>query len=141
MSKLEEALMKYLNNSNLELRAGIFESATYPDGTPVATAGYINEYGAPEASIPPRPFFRTVIANGNHEWSGVLARGIKHYNGNAKQAMSALGGVIVDELQASVLSWTAPPNSPLTVAKKGFNKPLVETAQLSRSFSYEVNDD
>ncbi|PHM63962.1 phage morphogeneis protein [Xenorhabdus stockiae] len=181
---LQKVLGKYLESSNLELKAGIFESATYSDGTPVATVGYLNEYGAsinvPEKTttiyrkmnpdgafaskgrfvkasksnfatdhsvpahtinIPPRPFFRTVLANGKQEWSGVLAKDIKRDGGDVKQAMSRLGERIVDELQSSVLSWAEPPNSPSTVAKKGFNHPLVDTSQLSRSFGYEVNDD
>ncbi|MDE1486079.1 hypothetical protein KKJ17_14865 [Xenorhabdus bovienii] len=182
-SKLEAALMKYLNG-NLELKAGIFESATYPDGTPVATVGYINEYGASievpaktttiyrkmnadgsfagkgkfvkaaksnfatthavpahTINIPPRPFFRTVVANGKQEWSAILAKDIRRGDGDTRKAMGRLGEHITDELQKSVLSWAAPPNSPSTAAKKGFNKPLVDTAQLSRSFGYEVNDD
>jgi hypothetical protein len=181
---LQKALGKYLEVSNLELKAGIFESATYPDGTPVATVGYLNEYGAsinvPERTttlyrkvnpdgtfanngrfvkasksnfatdhtvpahtinIPPRPFFRTVIAKGKENWSGELAKDIQRNDGDVKKAMARLGERIVDELQSSVLSWSDPPNSPSTAAKKGFNKPLVDTSQLSKSFGYEVNDD
>lgn len=181
-SKLEEALEKYLTG-NLELRAGIFEEATYPDGTPVAYVGYIQEFGATikqkartgtiyrrvnkdgsfagkgrfvkasksnfstqhdiaehEIEIPPRPFFRTVVENGKNTWPQILAKSIEK-NGDVKGALELLGENIAGELKESVLSWTSPPNAKSTIANKGFDKPLVDDGQLSRSFGYEVNDD
>lgn len=91
-------------------------------------------------NIPPRPYFRTVIAEGKSTWPVILAKSIKEY-GDVKTALDSLGRVIKNELEASVLTWASPPNAPSTAAKKGFNKPLIESHQLSESFDYEVNDD
>ena len=49
-----------------KVRVGIFESAKYADGLPVAAAAFWNEYGT--VGIPPRPFFRNTIAAHRHEW-------------------------------------------------------------------------
>lgn len=139
-SKLEEALEKYMSG-RVELRAGILEEAKYPDGTQVAQVGYIQEYGAPEAKIPPRPFFRAVINEGKQTWPSILAAGVEHYQGDVKSALALLGAQIVGELSQSVRDWSSPPNAPATIARKGFNKPLIDTGQMANSFSYEVTDD
>lgn len=91
-------------------------------------------------NIPPRPFFRTVIANGKTTWSAILAKGIEN-RGSVRGGMEYLGGAIVEELHTSVMTWTSPPNAASTVAKKGSNSPLRDSMRLSRSFSYEVSDD
>ncbi|HCT5325253.1 TPA: hypothetical protein OT022_001668 [Morganella morganii] len=140
-SKLEEALEKYMSGTAVTLRAGILEEAKYPDGNQVAQVGYIQEYGAPEAKIPPRPFFRAVINEGKQAWPAILASGVEHYQGDVKSALALLGEQIVGELSQSVRDWNSPPNAPATIAKKGFNKPLIDTGQMANSFSYEVNDD
>ncbi|MEY1087317.1 hypothetical protein AB7160_00470 [Morganella morganii] len=140
-SKLEEALEKYMSGTAVTLRAGILEEAKYPDGTQVAQVGYIQEYGAPEAKIPPRPFFRAVINEGKQVWPAILASGVEHYQGDVKSALALLGEQIVGELSQSVRDWNSPPNAPATIAKKGFNKPLIDTGQMANSFSYEVSDD
>ncbi|SSN07963.1 Uncharacterised protein [Klebsiella pneumoniae] len=140
-SKLEEALEKYMPGTAVTLRAGILEEAKYPDGTQVAQVGYIQEYGAPEAKIPPRPFFRAVINEGKQSWPAILASSVEHYQGDVKSALSLLGEQIVGELSQSIRDWNSPPNAPATIVKKGFNKPLIDTGQMANSFSYEVTDD
>lgn len=137
-SKLEESLSKYLNEK-LEVRAGIFETATYPDGTPVASVAVENEYGTD--LIPARSFFRTTIAEKQKDWADSVAKGLQYYKGDIRTALEATGERMADDLQESVLNWKEPPNAPYTIAKKGFNKPLVDTGQMSDSFGSEVIDD
>lgn len=137
-SKLEEALSKYLNEK-MEVRAGIFETATYPDGTPVASVAVENEYGTD--LIPARSFFRTTIAEKQKDWADSVAKGLQYYKGDIRTALEATGERMADDLQESVLNWKEPPNAPYTIAKKGFNKPLVDTGQMSDSFGSEVIDD
>ncbi|EMI7065466.1 hypothetical protein V6858_003974 [Providencia rettgeri] len=139
-SKLEEALEKYLTG-NLELRAGIFETAKYPEGEQVAEVAYKQEFGSPSENIPSRPFFRHAIAVNQKNLSAVIANGFRHYDGDIELAMRAAGEVIVDDLRNSVINWSTPPNAQYTVDLKGFNNPLVDTGQLANSFGYEVIDD
>ncbi|MEM7927520.1 hypothetical protein Q4R04_17210 [Morganella morganii] len=91
-------------------------------------------------NIPPRPYFRTVIAEGKSTWPVILASGIKE-RGSVKKGLQYLGGAIVEELHDSVMTWSSPPNAPSTIANKGADSPLRDTMKLSKSFSYEVNDD
>lgn len=104
------------------LKVGFFENARYPDGTSVAMVAAIQEYGAPAASIPPRPFLRPVIKDHEHEWPGVILQQLKAQDGDVIKALSALGEVIVHEIQQSIIDVTAPPLSPITIMLRKMRK-------------------
>ena len=55
--------------------------STYPDGTPVATVAFWNEFGhGGESPSPPRPFFRTMIAKESPSWPDMLVEVTKLTN-------------------------------------------------------------
>lgn len=97
------------------LEVGFLESAVYPDGTSVAMVAAIQEYGAPGAGIPPRPFFRTMIAARQSEWAPRLTAALKANGGDAEVALGLLGQTIKEELQASIMATDSPPLSPVTL--------------------------
>ena len=55
------------------VQVGFLADARYPDGKPVAMIAAIQEYGAPSVGIPPRPFFRNMIAAKKGEWPDAVA--------------------------------------------------------------------
>lgn len=97
------------------LSVGFLEGATYPDGTPVAMVAAIQEFGAPRASIPPRPFMRTTVAKHSDEWGDKLGRALKYTEFDAGQALGLMGEVIVPEIQESIVDVDSPPLSPITL--------------------------
>ena len=122
-----------------EVKVGFFEDATYPDGTPVAMIAAIQDFGAPAKNIPPRPFFRTMIKQGETHWGDDLGKILVAADYNAATALSRMGENMVGELQTEIRDWSDPPNAPRTIAAKGFNKPLVDTGQMLKSVSREVS--
>ena len=122
---------------NGRLRVGFINSATYPDGTNVAQVAFNNEYGTDKA--PPRPFMRNTIADKKKDWIALVAPLVRQVG--AEKAMLQLGEVIKGDLVFTILNFTNPPNAEATVKKKGFDKPLVDTAQMSRSITYEFTSD
>ena len=70
------------------LRVGFLENAKYPDGTPVAMIAAIQDYGSPNAGIPPRPFFRNMIAAKSPEWPAAIAQLLKDNNLDAAKALT-----------------------------------------------------
>jgi hypothetical protein len=121
---------------------GFLESATYPakgkSSTPVAQVAFWNEYGT--SRTPSRPFFRTMIASKSPRWGIGLGIALRKTNYNARNALAIMGEGIRGQLRQSIRDWSTPPNSPRTVARKGFNKPLIETALMIRSADYQVID-
>ena len=96
------------------VKVGFLEGSTYPDGTSVPMVAAINEFGAPSKGIPPRPFFRNMIAAKSGGWGAGTEMALKATNYDAGKALLIVGDGIQSQLVASIDSMTSPPNSPVT---------------------------
>lgn len=97
------------------VRVGFLEGATYPDGTPVALIAAIQELGAPRARIPPRPFFRNMIAQKRGEWPAAISGLLRDHDYDARVTLELTGHAIKGQLQQSIADLTAPPLRPITL--------------------------
>lgn len=139
-----DKIMDFLDSVSSELtskqlKVGFLEGSTYPDGTPVPMVAAVNEFGNPANNQPPRPFFRNAISAHEKEWQDAaekLAKG----DADTADVLSTLGEVIANDIRESIRKLDAPPLSPVTVARKGFSKPLLDTSNMLNSISYEVGD-
>ena len=136
VGSLSAALSKY-KNMNASVRVGVLENATYPDGTPVAMVAFWNEYGTKRSPV--RAFFRTTVSEQKKNWVLSVQNLMKMHN-DPKQVMGLIGVHMQEQIVQSINTWSDPPNAPYTIAKKGFDKPLVETGLLMRSIKSEVGD-
>ena len=122
------------------VEVGFLEGASYPDGTPVAMVAAIQNFGAPARGIPPRPFFSNMIADKSPGWGETLAARLKARQMDVSAALTDMGEGIAGQLRQSIVDTNAPPLKPSTVAKKGFDKPLVDTGHMLGSVDYRVVD-
>lgn len=120
------------------LRVGFLENAIYPGGTSVAMIAAIQEYGAPSRNIPPRPFFRNMIAAKAREWPAAIANLLRQNNMDAVRALDIAGAAIAGQLRQSIQDTNAPPLAPSTIRRKGFSKPLIDTGHMFNSIDHEV---
>lgn len=120
------------------VRVGFLEGATYPDGTPVALVAAIQEFGAPSKGIPPRPFFRNMIAEHQDEWPDAIAQNLAANNYDTERTLGQVGAAVAVQLRQSVIDTNEPPNAPATIKAKGSSKPLVDTGHLLQSIDFEV---
>ena len=118
---------------------GFFSSAKYDDGTQVANVAGIQEFGAPEAGIPERPFFRQSVAIMNDDLPKVLAKIVdpKTMEVGDREA-NDVGAWAADILQQRIVDLKEPPNSPATIALKGSDNPLVDTGHMRQAVTWEV---
>lgn len=139
-SKMQEALKeikrKLLNEP--KLRVGFLENATYPDGTLVAMVAATQDFGSPENNIPPRPFFRNMVADKQSEWGPTLGQQLVANGYDADAALSVLGLGIKGQLQQSIRDTNEPPLKPATIKAKGFDKPLIDTGHMINSVDYQI---
>ena len=131
--KLKEAVAGL---TNATLQVGFINGATYPTGQKVATVAFYNEFGTPK--IPARPFFRRMIANEKPNWGKKLNGVLKATGYDVNQSLSMLGMDIEGALRQSIIDTNDPPNSAATIAKKGFNNPLIDTSVMIKSITSEV---
>lgn len=115
--KMEAALARILARVERPgtLRVGFLESSKYPDGTSVAMVAAGNEFGAPGARIPPRPFFRPMIEAKSPRWGAALGAALKATDMNGTTALGMLGELIKGQLQASIKAVHSPELSPVTL--------------------------
>lgn len=104
----------------------------------VAQVAFWNNWGT--ATTPARPFFTDMVERKSPRWGVTLGNFLRKSNYDAERSLAAMGEVIKGQLQQSINKWSSPPNAPYTVAMKGFNKPLIDTAVMLRSVDYQVMD-
>lgn len=122
------------------LRVGFLEGATYPDGQSVPMVAAANEYGDPAMNRPPRPFFRNMIAEKSPEWPQDIAKIAEATGFDAESMLGLMGEHIKGQLQGSIRDLMEPALSPVTIARKGFSKPLIETSHMLNSVDYDIKD-
>ena len=118
---LAKALGKIAANTSKASRVdvGFMGGATYPDGTLVSFVAATQEFGAPSRGIPPRPFFRTMIAAKSPEWPDAIAGVLKSSDFDAAKALDVVGDQIAEQLKQSIIDTNSPALSPVTVMLRG----------------------
>lgn len=141
--KLREIAAKAGQSGTLQV--GFLASAKYPDGTPVAGVAFMDEFGRTVKAKDgayyqlPRPFFRNMIAAKSPKWGAALGKIAVTTDYDIRKTLMLMGEGIAGQLQASIRELTSPPLAPSTIAKKGFSKPLIDTAVMINSVSYTVD--
>lgn len=136
--KLEIALAKIaaLLDQPGTLRVGFLEGATAPNGDSIPLRAAMNEYG--HGNVPPRPFFRNMIAAKSGEWPEGVAYQLKATNYDVHLTLSRTAEAIKGQLQESILDLWSPALSPKTIKKKGFEKPLIEHGDMINAVAWEI---
>jgi hypothetical protein len=132
--KLVAALNKIAVNASkaATLSVGFLEGATYPDGTSLPMVAAIQEFGAPKVGIPPRPYFRTMVAAKSPEWPAAVGDLLKDNNFDAAVTLGQVGEGIKGQLQQSIIDTNEPALSPITIMLRGMksnDQSLVVTAK------------
>lgn len=102
-----------------------------------STVHHVDEY---TVTIPARPFFRGMIGAHKGEWGTDLGKIIKDADYDSGVALGRLGSLVRDQLQESIREFSDPANAKSTIAKKGFDKPLVDSSHMMNSVDFEVNE-
>lgn len=113
-------------------------------GTDLPVIAAANEFGAIAgngAIIPARPFLRPAMQSS--ELRSFTRRAVAAYfRGETSRAtmFSRIGAFAKALVQRNIGHNTPPPNAPSTVARKGFNRTLIDTGRLLRSIAWKVID-
>jgi hypothetical protein len=120
------------------VKIGFLAGSSYPDGTPVAMIAAIQNWGAPRAGIPPRPFFTDMIAKRSPEWPKAIGDLLVANQYDALRTLQLTGEAIAGQLRKQIIDTNAPALKPATIRRKGFAKPLVESGHMLQSVDYQV---
>lgn len=101
------------------LSVGFFEGKTYPNGTSVAMVAAIQNFGAPKAGIPPRPFFSNMVRMKSGSWGPTLGNILRANDYDCARSLGLLGEEIAGDLRQSIIDTNSPALSPVTVMLRG----------------------
>ena len=116
-NKIEEYLKdiaRKVGNAK-QVDVGFYAKSNYPDGTSLPMVAAILEYGAPRAGIPPRPYFRNMIAAKGPKWPAATAALLKSNGYDASKTLEQVGAAIKGQLQQSIKDTNSPALSPVTL--------------------------
>jgi hypothetical protein len=154
LAKKLQDIASLISNAS-SVRVGFLAESTYPSGQYVATIAAIQEYGAASRGIPPRPFFRNMIAKRKGEWPDAVKELLKDNGYDALRTLQLTGEAIASQLRQSIVDTNSPPLKPATIKRKGgtsgmvYNpadlstfaaKPLVHTGHMLNSINYQVKE-
>ena len=100
-----------------------------------------NELGT--SRIPSRPFMRDSVddnAESITKFCQAQLKGIANGSKDAETVMKAIGAMQVGLVQKTIVEGNFTPNAPRTIAKKGSDKPLIDTGLMRQSVHYVITD-
>jgi hypothetical protein len=108
-----------------EVKIGWPQGKQYPDGTPVAYVAAIQNFGAPDQGIPPRPMLKPTIEQNKDQWGriadGLVGQMVREQI-SGFDVLDTLGRTAAMDLQAFVGQITEPELSPVTVLLRQWRK-------------------
>lgn len=127
---------------NLVAQVGFPSGVNYEDGTSVAYVAAIQEFGAPEVKIPPRPFIQPTVKAKKEEWTKIISKSVPKVvlgKATAFDVLDLVGRVASADIKETISKVTTPPLSPITIKRKGSAKPLIDTGLMLATVQNAVN--
>ncbi|WP_235812876.1 hypothetical protein [Roseibium alexandrii] len=93
--------------------------------------------------IPERPFLHNAMADHRSEYRGHMRKSAaKILKGQTalQTVLSKLGVLAQGHIQGEITNLSSPPNSPVTVERKGSSNPLIDTGEMRQAVTWKVDD-
>lgn len=131
--KGEQKKIVRLHPHDKKLPKGTKRETVNPSLT-VAQVAQWNEFGA--GKIPARSFLRSTFKKRRREIHNLAQQTLTT---RPDIFYEVIGQYILNEIKKSINEGIPPPNSPVTIARKGSSKPLVDTGQLRNALTFKVS--
>ena len=129
----------------LQVRVGYQQGEDFYDEegkkVDVLDVAMFNELGT--SRTPSRPFMRNSVDDNADKISNFCKsklKGIANGSENAEMVLKAIGAMQVGLVQKTIREGDFVPNAPSTIARKGSDKPLIDTGLMRQSVHYVITD-
>ena len=137
-------LIKKLQNFKIEV--GFNEdSGSYPaeegdESVTLANVAAWNEFGSERS--PARPFMKQTVIDYKGKIAKRANRALKKAinGGGAKEALNSIGSYTKGRIQKEIRDGDWEPNAASTIARKGSDKPLIDTGQMRKRIVYVIKE-
>ena len=113
------------------IEVGLFADSGEHDGIPLPQIGFWQEFGT--KNIPARPWLSggaEFVERAALRQMTAIAQRIGRLPGNPKTLLDPLANAVAEGVRSFAINHAWTPNAPSTVARKGFNWPLVQTGAM-----------
>lgn len=93
--------------------------------------------------IPPRPFLANSMRANRSKYKSAMRAGARDAflgGTSLKTIVQKLGILAQGDIQSEITTLSSPPNSPITIKRKGSSNPLIDTGQMRQSVTWQVKD-
>lgn len=93
--------------------------------------------------IPERPFLANAMRDNRGKYSSSMqtaARAIVAGQYDTRTALSRLGILAQGDIQKEITTLSSPPNSPVTIARKGSSNPLIDTGAMRQTVTWKIDE-
>lgn len=114
------------------------------DALTLAEVMTVHEFGSDDGRIPERPTFRPAFDKNRDKYTRELRKGLGRVidgDSTIDQELGRLGARMAGDIVQEITTITEPPLSPVTIAKKGSDKPLIDTGRARQSVDFEVRSE
>jgi hypothetical protein len=122
-----------------------FKAGAHADANmSLSDLGHAMESGSVGANRPPRPFLLPSVKLNKAKYIKLLGKVAVDVVAGKNKAITVyrlVGNVASNDVKQYIASGSFAPLSPVTIARKGSSKPLIDTGQLRQSITYEVRGD
>ncbi len=124
----------------MEIAVGIFENSRNGEGESIAEYATYNEFGT--SKIPARPFMAISVDSNKQDIRRDIDTGmgrITDGSSTVHKELNRIGAKQASRVQATITGPNIPPPlSPVTVARKGSTKTLVDTGAMTNAVTWEL---
>ncbi|MBE0434618.1 MAG: hypothetical protein IBX56_02305 [Methylomicrobium sp.] len=139
-SKWRQVKARFPEIAGVSVDVGIQSDAgTGEKGVPIVAYGAANEFG--RGNVPERSFIRSTFDEQRSAWGKLadkLIGGILDLKLAPNKVFSVLGAKAEDDIKQKITALRTPPNSPITIERKGSSNPLFDNGDLRRAIRYVV---
>lgn len=140
MKGLDNLARRMASLGRASVKTGFFDDAKYDDGLPVATVAAWNEYGT--RFHPERPFMHDTLKDQKDKIIHFLKLAAKSSikgDGRSASLLKKLGAMLAGQMKITIENYPGS-NSQATIERKGFNRPLIDTARMAESVRFEFGN-
>jgi hypothetical protein len=128
---------------NGRVRVGVLSDAMVEgEDFTLAELAAVHEYGTEDGRIPERSFLRSTFDDKREEMvelGKTLVKDVLAGRRTTEQALGLLGAKLAAAVKARIVGRIPPPNQPSTIARKGSDKPLIDTGRLRNAVTWSVD--
>lgn len=124
----------------MEVMVGWQQGDAEEEGTDMTIIAAANEFGSSSGAKPARPFMRQSFENHQSELQAICdkANQIIVNGGTAEDALNKIGSTCKGLVQKEIVEGDFVPNTPETIARKGSDKPLIDTGHMRQTVNYVI---